>query len=564
MNELLTRASANASASAATDNQLVSWDDKHCLIIDDIAGIRRLLRESLRNLGVKHVDQASTGSEAIAMIARQRYDIVLCDYNLDEGKNGQQVLEEARSRNYLLPSSMFIIISAEKTIQSVMGAAEHQPDAYLIKPITEGTLLTRLNRIWHQKQVFRQIDQAFANKDYHGAAALCDQQILVDRVHETELLRMKAQMLVKNGENEQAREVYERILQGHDYDWAKVGVAKIRLQQGEHEAARQIFQDVLTENRYFIDAYDQLALAYQQLGQADEACNVLERASKLSPNSVTRQKSLGEVALKLGKMELAEKAFRKCISVGEHSVNRTPDPYFGLARLCGLRNEPKEAMLLLATVQKDFAAESTDLRATITKGLVCYESGDHRAARVIGDELETMLASNQERPDTPTCLEMASLLFAVGVRDAPVELLCYVIKNNDDDKAVFADVQKVFDKASMADEGSVLIMASRKEAADMMNQGVLLWKTGKLDEAVAWMRAARETLPHNLRVLFNSAQIIISYLQQRGADSALVAEATEVLLHVEKLSPGHPRFAELMTQLARFAPEMAGAGAREE
>jgi CheY-like chemotaxis protein len=90
-----------------------------------------------------HIDQASSGGEAIALLTKIRYDVVLCDYNLGEGKNGQQVLEEARVRNLLLPSSVWMMVSAEKSVESVMGAAEHQPDAYLIKPITEGVLLTR-------------------------------------------------------------------------------------------------------------------------------------------------------------------------------------------------------------------------------------------------------------------------------------------------------------------------------------------------------------------------------------------------------------------------------------
>jgi hypothetical protein len=51
-----------------------------------------------------------------------------------------------------------------------------------------------------------------------------------------------------------------------------------------------------------------------------------------------------------------------------------------------------------------------------------------------------------------------------------------------------------------------------------MNKGVLLWKTGKLKEAVEWMREARKQLPHNMRILFNSAQILISHLQENGYD----------------------------------------------
>jgi hypothetical protein len=149
---------------------------------------------------------------------------------------------------------------------------------------------------------------------------------------------------------------------------------------------------------------------------------------------------------------------------------------------------------------------------------------------------------------------MATLLFAVGVKEAPVDLLCYVIKNNHDNAVLLEEVQGIFEKARMGDEGNVLILASKKEASDLMNQGVLLWKTGKVVEAAEWMREARRKLPNNLRILFNSVQILISLMQQKGYERALADEATEVLLHVDKISPGQQRFSQLMEQLASLAP----------
>jgi tetratricopeptide (TPR) repeat protein len=533
----------------------VDWAAKTYLVVDDFVGIRQLLRESLRNLGAKNIDQASSGGEAIALLARIRYDVVLCDYNLGEGKNGQQVLEEARMRNYLLPSSVWMMVSAEKSVESVIGAAEHQPDAYLIKPITEGVLLTRLNRVWHKKQVFRMIDLAFSEKDYLRAGKLCDAQIAVDPVHKIELLRMKAALMLKSGEPEKAREAYEQGLAEREYQWARSGLARIRMANGEYEQARQIFQGVIAENRYYIDAYDQLAAAYQHMGQPEEACGVLERAARLSPNSVPRQRSLGQVSLKLGNTGMAEKAFRKCIAIGEYSVMKSADAYLGLARVCGQKNDTKEALQLLLAVQRDFAAdEHIQLRAKITEGMVYHESGDFRRARKAGDELEELLNANPARPDTPTCLEMAVLLLAVGVKEAPVELLCYVTRNNHDNTLLLDEVQRIFDKARMGEEGIALIRSSKKEASDMMNQGVLLWKTGKLADAVEWMRHARRMLPNNLRILFNAAQILLSHLQQLGYDEALAAEATDVLMHVDRVQPGQQRFAQLMEQLARLAP----------
>jgi predicted Zn-dependent protease len=116
----------------------------------------------------------------------------------------------------------------------------------------------------------------------------------------------------------------------------------------------------------------------------------------------------------------------------------------------------------------------------------------------------------------------------------------------------------------MGEEGEKLIRGARKEAIDLMNQGVLLWKTGKLPEAVEWMRNARAALPHNVRILFNSAQILISHMQQRGYSPELHEEAHGVLTHVDRLQPGQQRFAQLMEQLMGLVPKAEEAAAEPE
>lgn len=534
----------------------IDWASKHYLVVDDFVGIRQLLRESLRSLGARHIDQASSGGEAMGLLAKLRYDVVLCDYNIGEGKNGQQVLEEARMRQLLLPSSVFVMVSAEKSIESVMGAAEHQPDAYLVKPITEGVLLTRLNRVWRRKQVFRAIDQAFAEKDYLRAARLCDEQAASNRAHALDLLRMKARMFEKSGQPARAREVYEQVLAQREYHWARAGLGKIRLADGDFEQARQMFQTVIAENRHYIDAYDQLALAYQGMGQHEEAAAILDRAAKLSPNSVPRQRNLGQAALRLGDVPTAEKAFRKCLVIGEYSIRKTPDAYLGLARVCGMKNNTKDALQLLLLAQREFGSEHEHmvLRAKITEGLIHHESGDFQAARRAGDELVAMLDADPRRPGTAICMELAALLFAVGIKGTPGEVLAHVVRNNHDNALLQDEVQKIFDKARLPDEGSAIIRAARKEAVELMNQGVVLWKTGKLGEAVKWMREVRARLPDNVRVLFNEVQILITRMQESGHDPVLHAEAREILEHVDKLQPGQQRFAQLMEQLASVQP----------
>ena len=530
-----------------------TWKDQHYLLIDDTPGMRQLLRESLRGLGARYVDQASNGSEAIAMLAQTRYDVVLCDYNLGHGKNGQQVLEEAKFRELILPTTVWMMVSSEKTIEAVMGTAELHPDAFLIKPITEGVLLSRLHKVWNKKQVFRPIDAAYQQRDFLKAALLCDRQIDDNREHALNLLRMKAELLLKCGRSEQAREVYERVLATKNFAWAVSGIAKIRLQNGETDAARLMLTEVINGNRFFMEAYDQLALAYQFLGQFEEAAQVLEKAANLSPNSVVRQRSLGELSLKLGRTANAERAFRKCVAIGEHSVLNSPDAYLGLARICGMKNEPVEALQLLERVQREFNSEHIRLRSKITEGLVHHESGDFLQARKAGDELDSMLRHTSKRPPAAICLEMARLLLAVGVKEASVDLLKELIRNNHDNAQLIAEIKQVFEKGKMANEGAHIISQSCDEVADMMNRGVLLWKTGRLQEAVNWMRTTVKALPNNQRVLFNCAQIIISCIEKHGYDAVLAEEARTALLHVDQLNPGQARFASMMTTLNEMA-----------
>jgi hypothetical protein len=68
------------------------------------------------------------------------------------------------------------------------------------------------------------------------------------------------------------------------------------------------------------------------------------------------------------------------------------------------------------------------------------------------------------------------------------------------------------------------------------------------------MRNARKAVPNNQRILFNTAQIMVSHLQQHGYDDQMVAEACEVLHHVDRLLPGQQRFAQLMEQLVQLQP----------
>ena len=536
--------------------QNIDFGSKSFLVIDDFQGMRTVLRDILRSMGVnpKVIATAANGNEAISQLSQARFDGVLCDFNLGAGKNGQQVLEEAKYRNLVGPSCAWVMITAEKTADVVMGAAEYQPDAYLLKPITESTLRLRLEKIWVKKAAFVDIDQAVMAMDFPLAIRLCDERLAVDKANAGELLRLKCHLLLVSGEHEQARLLYNALLAKRDVPWAQLGLARVHGAAGELDHAQALLESLVAENRTYLEAHDWLANVHNARGELEKAEEVLENAARLSPLSVMRQKNLGEVSLQLGKVENAEKAFRKSVALGEHSVLKTPDAYLGLARACSAQNNSKEALQVLSTLTKQFDAEEVKVKAMATEGMVYHRAGDLESARKVALKLDEVLAQpGAPRLESAAVVEMAELMMVSGEKEKAAALLQGEVRNNPDDAILLQRIQQVFDTGAMSEEGVALVEASRKEAVQLMNQGVLLARDGKFDEAMEAMRTACERLPGNVRVLFNFAHMGITFMQRTVVSPSLVDEIRQHLETAHRLAPADKRYPQLLGKLKSLA-----------
>ncbi|TCS39216.1 tetratricopeptide repeat protein [Paucimonas lemoignei] len=346
-----------------TNSAYPDWSSKSYLVIDDFSIVHRMMRDMLRKLGAKAIDTVKNGADAISLLRLKQYDVVLCDYNFSEGPNGQQILEEARHRELIGLTCIWIMVSSEKAVETVMGAAEQAPDGYILKPLTESLLLARLNRAWDRKQAFTAIERAYAARNFLLAANLCDEALAKAPLHAMDLLRMKATLLLKAGQLQAARKVYEIALELREQVWAKAGLARLDSLEGRHAEAKRRLTEIVHDHPSFLDAYDQLAQVLQQLGEYVQALEVLEQAARLSPYSVVRQKNLGDVAALLGKFDIAEEAYLTSIAVGEYSIMKSADAYLGLAKLYGKIDRIPDAQALLNTVRQCFPSEQIISRA---------------------------------------------------------------------------------------------------------------------------------------------------------------------------------------------------------
>lgn len=521
------------------------FENRRFLIVDDFQGMRAMLREMLKNFGSKNISVAANAKEAITYLEQgDKYDAVLCDYNLGPGKNGQQVFEEAKFRRLIGPATAWIIVTAEKTSDMVIGAAEYMPDDYIIKPINEAALRSRLEKVIAKKAELQDIEKAIFAKNFNSALSLCDKAMGPGKAN-NEILRIKTNLLLDIGRYDDAKELFNKILSVRDVPWAKTGLAKVAFYLGEMETAQRLLKEVIGENRTYMEAHDWLVKTYQQQGDLEEAQRILLRCTETSPNSMSRQKMLGEIAHKRGDLDVAEKAYRKTIKLGENSILNTPVAHLGLAKICTEKDNPNEALQLLKNIRKEFDDKAANLNARMMEGLVYQKTGDHVNTRKAAEELAAILQENPNLASTEVAIEAAGFLFKAGDKKAAESMLQTVVRNNHDNDTLIDQVKEIFNHAGMTtDKAQSIIDSSRSEVVDINNKGVSLAKEGSLEEAIQWLRNAKAMLPNNKQILLNFTHAAILTMQKSGKSDNLMSEARDCLKRVELLDPLEQRRAQ--------------------
>lgn len=520
--------------------------DKTCLIIDDFADMRGMLKSMISTYGIKEIDTASNGKEAIKQLERRDYDIVLCDYNLGDGKDGQQILEEAKLKDLIRFSAVFIMITAENTMQMVMGAFEYLPDDYLSKPFNKDLLRARLEKVINNKADFEEIEKAISKDKLHNAISLCDERIQENPRNLTEFYKLKSSLCVKLGKYKDAAEIFEKILAKRDTPWAKLGLGKIHFYSGELFEAKEIFEEIVEENSHHTEAYDWLAKTMVELGDMEEAQEVLETAIEKSPKAILRLMDLGEVAMKNKDFKTAERAYKKASNIGRNSIYQQPTNYTNQAKALGHLGSGKDAMKVLARVRKDYAHEDeASMFAAATESFVYKTMGNETDARKAYEKAEDFYGKLGKKVTSEAAIEMAATCLLNGETEKGVSLMQEVIKNNHEDQKLLHEVQKIFDEAGMEDQGKKVISSTREEIIKLNNKGVRLAEEGDLEEAIDYFEKAVKNMPSNKTVNMNMAKVLLLHMRKNGKNDRQLYKVRQYIQRIQQIDPANKSLQKL-------------------
>jgi len=528
---------------------------KNILIIDDFPDMRSVLKAILRLLGASRIEQAGDGDEALLMMKRRRFDIILCDYNLGPRKDGQQILEEARQKQLIGIDTIFLMITAENTREMVMGAVEYVPDGYLTKPVTKELLDTRLKRLMERKADLKDVNSALVARNYNRAISELDALIARRPKNIAELVRLRAEICIDARRLDEAMDIFQRALHERNLPWAQLGRAKVFFLQKRYDMALATLKELLDDDPNIIVAYDWLAKTYIALKNFESAEEVLAEAVRISPRAVKRQQNLGEIALNNKNHDVAEAALSKAVNLSQHSIHKHPALVAGLAKAKSANNKHDEAARLVHEMAKDFGSNNeVAFFQAATSAEIEHNRGNAEGARQAAAQAQKLLSGLGRAGSPSLSLELARIHSQIGDEEAAKSLLHKVIANNHDDDEFLHEVARVCRSDAMggADpEGT--IQEVRQEVIRTNNAGVQLIKQGKFDEAIALLRKAADDMPGNKTINLNAAKALIMKMEQSTPTVDEVSAVRQYVDRVEKLAAEDWRLAEVTGRLKKLS-----------
>lgn len=518
-----------------------SLTKKRVLIVDRHSPARDSLRLMLGALGVTAVHGAGNSAEVIRQVKANRFDIILSDFVLDDGRDGQQLLEELRHAHLIPLSTVYLIITSERGYTNVVALAELAPDDYLIKPFTADQLQARLIRAIYKKHVLRHIYQQIERGALQEAIAACDRVIQQQPQYMYDGLRFKGELLHQLGKTREAEEVFRRVLEGRVVPWAKMGLAMALRDRGALDEAEQLAEQVTQEAPDFLSAYDFLASVQEAQGRLGNAQQSLQRAADASPHNTVRQRLVGDVAARNKDLLAAEKAYGKVIERSKGSSLRSVDDFANLSRVLLERGDLAASRKIASEMKREWRGDKQAELAALVSESLCLdaEGSPDKAQQLVNQALalqaeirdETM--AKGKHASQRLAIDLAHACYATGKGEAAGRIMRQVAAENHEDAHLIDHITSVFSKTGQPDAGKALLDQVGKEIIDLNNKGVMAARSGDLEGAVRLLIQAADQVP-NLQFLVNAAKAIYTLMDQKGWNNELAAQAGDYLQRAQR------------------------------
>jgi DNA-binding response OmpR family regulator len=514
------------------------------LIVEPNVGMRGNLQNMLNQCDITKVDHAVSAGTTVRQLEKKSYDILLCEFDLGDGQDGQQMLEDLRHNKLITMWTIFIMVTSERSYEKVVGTAELAPTEYILKPFTADMLLERIGRALEKRAIFFPVYQLMGQGNLREAIEACEIGETNNRRYAVDFMRLRAELHVTLGEAVLAEPIYQKIVESKAIAWARLGLAKTLYMQDRLTEAESLLSNLVAENAKFMDAHDWLAKTQESIGKLPEAQKVLESAVAISPHAVRRLRKLGEVAMQAGDVDVAERSFQQVVNKAKYSEFRDPEDHVRLVQSLVQKGETNRAATVIRDLEKTLSdSKKTPACRAISSAFLHESMGN---AELAAEELTAAVAACRDSigMSSDMKLMLAQTCLQNNLEEGASEVMLDVM-NNAPNNAAIEKAKKAFVKIGRSDLAESVAKESRRQVVELVSSGADKAKQGDYKGAVNMMLEAANKLPDNPQVVFNAAVAILKYLENIGWDNQLGARCRTLVEAANRLDPANPRLAPL-------------------
>ncbi|MEW9799190.1 response regulator [Alteromonas sp. CYL-A6] len=495
------------------------------LIVDDQVLAKGYLKYSLEELGFQDIEYVDKANLAISAMRRQKYDLIICAYDLKQEQEGYFFYDQIRSQHILPVSTAFVFISADTTADIVHAIVELQPDEFLAKPFTVRELDKRLSRVLHRK---RALAPVYEHMERHQPdLALNALDAFLTEPANAELfplaLKTKGELLLSNRYVSQAKEFYEAIINVQNFTWAQLGLVKCYIQLNEDEEAEKLILQLALKPDSMLAAYDLLSALQIKHQEFDDALECVITASELSPRNLHRHRKAFDLSRLTHDYEAQFETAKKIVKYAKNSIHDKPENYLNVARagvdFAMTADETQTNKLIKQTndylrqMKSSFPKADVDEQMKVIDARILYLKDETDNARELLSQLSD---ETWETESAEALLDKAKAFHEVGLRDHSLKILDLLEKRCSTETAP-GDLFAHYVRQQKSEKTEIMLSPKA-----LNNSAVYEYNHGDMSKSLKTFRQAFRVMPKNPAIALNLLQATaIRWRDERQDDNTI-------------------------------------------
>jgi CheY-like chemotaxis protein len=490
------------------------------LIVDDQALAKGYMKYSLEELGFGDITYVDKINLALTTLRNQRFDLIICSYNLKHEQDGYYFYDEIKTNGELPLSTAFVFISADTNSDLVQSIIELQPDDFLAKPFTVKELDRRLSRVLTRKKALNDVYLCIDKHQF--VRALSEVELFLGKPKHSEFfplaLKIKGEMLTACGNFQQAKDFYLAILKVQTFTWAQLGLVNSYLHLNEDESAEKLVLRLAFKPDSQLAAYDLLTALQIKQNDFDTALECVMMATEISPRSIRRHKAALDLSRITHDYETQFEAAKKIVRFAKNSIHDKPENYLNVARAgidYAMTTEPsdterliKQAKEYVRQLKQAFPKADVQEQMKVVNARLMYLEDEKDNALALLNKLDEDSWDNE---GIDALLDKAKIFHDLGLHERSQAVLQQIEDRCKDD----SDQNEMFlHYINQEKEEKSAIKFSSK---DLNNTAVEYFQKGDIDHAMEVFTQAFAIMPKNTSIALNLLQAISSQAEKLGA-----------------------------------------------